>query len=117
MKEQEREDTGLHGGWRGSLTRCQDGQLALVYKGNRGGHFRSLFEMAKQAQTVKNEEKAEWEKKRSALKSQNKHFAQRERKKVNRESLFQGLTGFHFGPCCYQQYGLELSFRDYLKEV
>lgn len=68
-------------------------------KGTVVAIFRSLFEMAKQAQTVKNEEKARMRKKRSALKSQNKPFAQRERKKVNRESLFQGLTGFHFGPC------------------
>lgn len=62
-------------------------------KGTVVAIFRSLFETAKQAQTVKYEEKP------NVVKSQNKPFAQRERRKVNRKSLFQGLMGFHFGPC------------------
>lgn len=76
---------------------ARTGSWLTSTKGTAVAIFRSLFETAKQ--TVKNEERPKEKKKRSVLKSQNKPFAQREREKVNRESLFQGLMGFHFGPC------------------
>lgn len=51
------------------------------------------------------------------MKSQNKPFAQRERKKGKQREPVSGANGLSFWALCYQQYGLELSFRDYLKGV
>lgn len=57
------------------------------------------------------------EKKEKCLEEPEEAFCAKRKKEGKQREPVSGANGLSFRAVCYQQYGFELGFRDYLKEV